>query len=66
MLIPQSALLRGSHLILVGVVNFWVFTFFQSGTGSEFVFHFSLANIFNKCHNKAVFMKNTQIWVYKI
>ncbi len=30
------------------------------------IFHASLANIFNKCHNKVIFIKNNGIWVYKI
>ncbi len=47
--------------------------YFEDQGGVNFVdleggcfFHTSLANIFNQCHRKYVFMKNKLILVYKI
>ncbi len=34
--------------------------------GIDFFFHTSLANIFHQCYEKAVFMKNMNLGIYKI
>ncbi len=67
-------MLESGHLILAGDIGkFWEgvdffyqvwegLIFFRPWMGGLIFFHTLLANIFNKCHKRAIFMKNYWIW----